>query len=223
MSFDKYNMESEENCGKIFVRGEAERFVPYDAVKISVNFYKKSRNADEASRSVIKESEAFLKELKKRSVDISSIELEEELHGEETSRGDRDAVRSERKFTIKTAADIRIINAVIRMIIDNHWSTTVDTSYILTNEEEVRKELMQEAMRNSREKAEIIAAAAGMSVGGLDSVNTAGRKTVYYGIDADMFYSMDDDSGALLSEEIAIGEKKLSEEMEVVWLLEKSV
>jgi len=167
--FDTYGSASSE---KIYVRGTAKRKIPADMMEIKICFRKEDPDASKSSQTVLRQSEEFLQALKDIDFPMDNIQMDEDSFGSDRSYRNNDDLVSERIFTIRMPIDISFVNHLAMLLIDRRWDAGITTKYIASNEEELHDELMQEAIRNARMRAEKIAAAAGRKVKGLDCADT---------------------------------------------------
>ncbi|MCR4851879.1 MAG: SIMPL domain-containing protein [Lachnospiraceae bacterium] len=160
--------------GKIDVEGYAERMVDYDLMKISIDFHDKGRTSDSASVSVMQECEHYLEILKKTGIDISKIRLIKDSVNEYTrymNDDEQDEFSATRKLELTAPFNMKMINT-LRSIADGlKLQVDFNVSYVLSNETEIRKELLKEAVIAAKTRAEEIASSIDMSIKGLISAD----------------------------------------------------
>ncbi len=170
--------------GEIKVTGNAERTVSCDVMKIRLSFYAKEKTTAEASERVMQECESFLAVLKKRGWDISRITLAEDEVREASPYGYDDVMpgqyQADRKLQIKTAYDAGRINELRSIANKMNYTVRFAVEYEVSNENAIRKELMEDALKNAKEEAETLAGAIGQRIAGLIS---AQKNRDYYSAD----------------------------------------
>ena len=107
------------------------------------------------------------------------------------------------------------------MIKDNNFLCDFDVNFYISEKTNINRELLEDAVNNSRIKAEVLANAVGKKIVGVDEINNLsyGHRNYAKSI------TIDDVLPEFLTEnslidELTLPEKEKSEEVEVVWLLE---
>lgn len=214
--------------GKIKVLGVAERKVECDLMVINLSFRCVSKSSKEAMSQVMKECESFLKIVKGQKIDISlcddslnEVELKENIKG----------YKAEKKLEIKGGYDATLINVIHEICLKKNFTVSMDVEMSISkeNESNVRKELLEEALRRSKEEATLIMEAEGKNKIELATVN---RNDRYRNLPGDCGYggflegilgeSLEETYAAVKtnfanSNELKAKMERIREEIEVVW------
>lgn len=144
--------------GTIKIKGYATKEVNADIVNITISFTAKNAKVTDALEEVRKQSELFLKEIKSIGFDISKFHLDKDRSSEE-GYGDNKTKSATRTMSYRTEFSPKIINTIISVITKNNLEASIETDYLCSNKEEIQKELLQEAIQNSRNNANVLAKA----------------------------------------------------------------
>ena len=207
--------------GKITVMGNAKKDFMPDKCRVSLNITSRKRKASEASKAVGDQCELLLAKLKEIGISPDALEISDDSIERHTAYdSDKITFESNRQITACMDADIKGVN-VVRSIIENGFdNVTLDTNYYLSNENELRKELLKDAIADARSKADLIAAAAGCSITGLISANAAEDPYGYHTLMEDDCRSImvsGIDESRPLSNELTIDKIRLSAIVKVIW------
>ena len=118
--------------------------------------------------------------------------------------------------------EIKNYNAILDMIRKEQFEINLSTNYYLSNNDEVKERLVQEAVVDSQKRAEQIAAALGRKLIGFKEMDVDGiRKRVnsivlYNQSGSSMSYKSDLDNSNLISAPLIEKEEKVS----VTWIIE---
>ena len=138
----------------IKIKGQATRKVYADTIKYRLSFYSKDQKASKAAERTREQCEIFLKDMKEYGFDISKFQLESDEISKEYNSEEKKATRT---LIILTDFDPKINNAIFNIIQKEDLTVETKTDYYLSYLDELHKELMQEALLDSRNKAELIA------------------------------------------------------------------
>lgn len=169
LSFEAYAIRR-KGMGKLMITGKAEREVCYDVVELTVTFYNDDRNSSDAIDTVIKQSEKFLSIIASKGADISKIRMDDDSLERSSRYDDKRRSSARRSFTLRTAFDMKFINSISQIIRNENFNAEIKYDYLLTNKEEIHKELLKEALEDSRKKAEMIAETVGEKITGIDEM-----------------------------------------------------
>lgn len=172
--------------GKLEVRGNASKTVDYDLMKIKLDFYAKEKTAKEASQRVMRECEEFLGILKKGGVDISNIYLSKDTvdrHVDYHNDGEKEYYKADRIIEIVSEFSMKMINEIRTITNNSNAQVGFNVDFELSNEDEIRQELMTEALKDAKKQAEVMAHAIDQKVVGLISAdkNAPQQELVYLG------------------------------------------
>lgn len=211
-------LENNES-GKIYIKGIASEKYTCDRVRLEIKFYCHNVTGAKASETVLSQCERFLECLSKAGVDIKQVELDGDRIGQASYRDD-EKITASRTISFDTEANAEINNYILRLIQENHLEAEVSTSYYLSNENELRKLLRTRAIADSKENADLLAAAAGKRVVGVDTIDmdalVARAKHSRVSAPAGDV----DEIFCIYSRELSMPTKRLEEEATVTWLIE---
>ena len=204
--------------GKVFVKGKAAGKFTCDKVTIKITFYCSSVSASKASESVMSQCERFLQKFEEAGIDIAMIQLHDDSVDQPSYR-DEDRVKAKRTIKFDSDAHADINNLVLKIVQDEHIDADISTEYYLSNEDEIRKQLRAKAIADSRDNAELLAAAAGKEISGVDTIDMSQHhiratraKSITVDDDYDCLYS-------IFSRKLSMPTKDIEEEVEVTWLI----
>ena len=149
--------------GKIEVRGNATRTVECDTMKLKICFNSEMNTPDVASKKAMDGCEAFLSELKSIGVDISKIALTEDSVKKSAcySRSEEYEVKyiADREIEITAAFDMTLLNTIRSIANEAKSHIGFNSRFFISNEAEICQELLTEALKDAKQRAEIMAKA----------------------------------------------------------------
>ena len=114
-----------------------------------------------------------------------------------------------------------VINRIRQIVDENEYSIEFSLNYEMSNESEMREELIKEALLDSKKKAEELAATLGLKVVGVESLKTYNKSgKIYVAKDRMAVPARLEAPQFLRSNKLQAKEEKLSETIEVVWTIE---
>lgn len=155
--------------GTIKIKGYATKEVNADIIEINISFTAKNAKIAIALEEAKKQSELFLKEISLLGIDVKEFHLGKDKSNED-GYGENKPKIATRTLTLCCKFNPKIINAIISVITKNNLEASIDTNYHCSNQQEIQKELLQEAIQNSRTKAETLASANGQMVKYAESI-----------------------------------------------------
>ena len=211
--------------GNIEVKGTAQRTVPYDLMKISIKFSVKEETSAEASKKAMQSCEDILKVLKKAGMDISKLSLgADSVTVDYRPVGDTviETYRAEREINFITDFNMKLLNDIRNIINGMETGVIFNTEYMLSNEDDIKKELFVEALKNAKVQAELLSDAIGQKVVGLVSADKnerndgflRGAEVLCCGVGSNL---LDLESRYEASDELAPREAKITEYIYTVW------
>lgn len=212
------NVESNES-GKIYIKGTASEQYTCDRVRLEIKFYSSGLSGAKASESVMTQCERFLECLSNAGMDIKQVQLEGDRIGQASYRDD-EKVTASRTLKFDAVATAEMNNFILKIIQNEHLEAEVSTSYYLSNENELRKQLRERAIADSKENAELLAAVAGKRVIGVDSIDMEGRVSTAAHSKPLAPAGGLDEIFCIFSRDLSMPTKKLEESATVVWLIE---
>ena len=207
--------------GKLMIKGEAKRRVEADMETITIRFQSREGTSANAAERVISDSEEFLEIIKELGVDLSSIQLTND-DIEQDSYNDDIEVTATRELMIEIGYDIRFNNDILDIIQKNNMNVDLEVVHDISNRSALHEELIQEAVADSRKKAELIASATGQKIIGIDEVHL-GERYVESRMDwmcQEKERSIARPRAAMLSDQLKAPVVTESETVNVTWIIE---
>ena len=203
--------------GKLMITGKAEREVCYDVVELTVTFYNDDKNSSDAIDTVIRQSENFLSIITSKGADISKIRMDEDSLERPSRYDDKRRSSARRSFTLRTAFDMKFINSISQLIRNENFNAEIDNDYLLSN-----KELLKEALDDSRKKAELIAETVGEKITGIDEMKHESIATniKYREFERGLSYMERYESESGYSDELSSPVATETETVNVTWIIE---
>ncbi|HBB18880.1 MAG TPA: hypothetical protein DCZ62_00415 [Ruminococcus sp.] len=209
--------------GKITMTGTAKRSVPYDRMKLTLDISTAEATSSKAAAKVEAQCEELLGSLQEKGFSLSQIKVEGVSTGAvrpELQNGGNTAIfTASRRITLDLDFHMGTINFFTGLISEKGWDMAMDTSFSVSDKMKIRKELLKEALEDSRAKAEMIAGSIGQRITGIDEVQAGGS---FYG-ENDSIMSCGGGmlrGKALLSDQLSAAEETISESITVVWIIE---
>ena len=214
--------------GKIKVNGSAERLYDPDMFVLSLEIRERGDTAAEASGCMREAVEDLLTELEKIGITAEYIRMEEDAVDERSrSYSGSEEIYwyvSKRKLSISTKPDMEIVNSVRRIIADEESDITMDLEFVVSDMEEIRKQLLREAVADAKAKAQLIAEAMDQELTGIESADTG---ETYYCVDEELETAAMDGmlaeakgfSAGERSDDIKAKQIMISSQINIVWLI----
>lgn len=161
--------------GTIQVSGKAARKVECDLLEYTLTFTRTKGSVSLAIEAVEKDMEKTLEALKNFGVAIEHIHVEKDSVDEGYSQKDTAVFECERKVRFKIKANNAFTNRLMDILKNNQISAFVDTNYYYSEEQKLRKELLKEALLDSKSKAELLADANQQILQGIETIEESGR------------------------------------------------
>ena len=161
--------------GTIQITGKAARKVECDLLEYTLTFTRTKGSVSLAIDAVEKDMEKTLEALKNFGVAIEHIHVEKDSVDEGYSQKDTAVFECERKVRFKIKANNDFTNRLMDILKNNQISALVDTNYYYSEEQKLRKELLKEALQDSKSKAELLAGANQQTVVGIEKIEESGR------------------------------------------------
>ena len=208
--------------GTIKTKGYAQKTISADLTEYDIAFKAKETSNDKCIKKIQEECEKFLEEIKKIGIEMKDVHLEDDNLSEEyENRNERRITYkcAERRISFKSQFNMDLSNNIQEIIANNNLNVRYSTSYIISNVDEVHKELLKQAVLNSKQKAEIIAEANNQVIKGIENVSDESYDEQLilekgsYGLSNARCVNM-------LSSEISAKERTETEEIYVTWIVE---
>ena len=194
------------------IKGTAEKEYHYDVMTITVTFRAKDHSSAKALDEVMKQSESFLETLQEKGMDISKLqlgqnELSEYSHKEALYMASRGVV-------IITEFNMALLNEINDIVSDKRFDALLDSDYDLSNENELRGDLIKAAIEDSKKKAELACSVTGQEIIGIKKIDLGETEDFYY---RDKLHFVLKEGSAKLSDQLQSPTTTLDESVMVVW------
>ncbi len=147
--------------GKINVNGKAERYYDPDLMIMMIEVCAREKTSARASEKMKADIEKLLEDLEKIGIKAENISLDEDSVEEQRDYSSQNRQEyfyvSKRTLIINLKPGVETVNAIRNILTEERIDVSMDLDYKLTNENDIRKQLLREAFRDAKEKAELIA------------------------------------------------------------------
>lgn len=210
--------------GEMTIKGYAERRVECDIVEYTLEFKADGMTIPEAAQAVNNELEHFLDIMEKSGVSADMFELEDNSTSEKyNSEEEEKPYYSKRKISIRMPLITQSINSMMQYIAEFKLNVGLREVYYCSDMAEIHKELLKEAVADSRNKAELIASFTGQKIKGIKSVITN-----YAEYEMELMRKRDKELGihkigsttTSRADKISSPTTDQKESVEVIWLIE---
>ena len=204
---------------KLRVRGRSEREFSADICKVCLTVQETKKTSSKASISVSSQIEELLEKLLKIGIEPNEVELSSDSL-QECSRYDseEEQYKSVRSLSFSVPADVKIVNRIRDVVEDGFDNVSMNTEYLLSDEKKHQKEVLMQAVQDSRLMAEAIAEADGKHIKGIKAADLNGD-------DWEDLYEANEPSKIVrykkaesLSDRLKPEKIMLSAEVNVVWI-----
>ncbi len=200
--------------GKITTTGYASRFAEADRMALTIEFESEAKSTATAIKRMRKHCETFLAAMADYGCPPEELEISAESTGEYSWKKGK-SYYARRKIVWEVPFDMRRSNAVMDIIRTHKIEADLRTHYIISKRTDLEADLLADAVRDSRRRAEIIAAAGGGEIKGIDRVvddrSSVGKVHVFY--EATTNFSFNEE----LSDRLAAPFDEISTEIQITW------
>ncbi|MBQ7822051.1 MAG: SIMPL domain-containing protein [Clostridia bacterium] len=201
--------------GKIKMTGTAKRELKADIMNITITVSDTNKTSFLAIEEGKKQTEKVLQLLIGLGFDISDITMDKEVVEKSYKE---DVYVFEKRISVKTAADMMILELISDGIAKNGVNAIYDEEFGLSDFARVKSEVLREALMDSRRKVTVIVDALGKKIVGLESAQYADCcKWIDEQRGHGMLLREGHDS---LSSKLSPGVILVKEEMEVTWMID---
>ncbi|WP_407724895.1 SIMPL domain-containing protein [Ruminococcus sp. JL13D9] len=207
--------------GTMKIIGKAERKFKCDRMTIDIRVIADEPTHDRAVHKCMNDSEALLNDLQSSGIELSQIMLNN--HSVSTRHYDaKPYIEAERAIRIEASYDMKLINHITDLIEENHYNADIDTEFSVSNLADIHQQLIEEAFKDSRKKADAIASLTGQKVSGIDKVIVGDEYDDDYLVECELketrFICREKASRA--SDNLSATDIEESETVTVIWALE---
>ena len=202
--------------GKITTEGSAARRVPPDRMILTLCFFQRSAEVDRSIRSAHEQCEAFLAALQAAGFPLEQVKLQNDELGR--TYDENPGFVTNRTIELRTETDLSFATRVYEWIRRERCSAACNVRFELSDPEAVRRELLAEAYRDAREKAELLVELFDGCITGIDAIGGNAeapmpRAMLCKGADNRM-----ESSPNPLTDSLEAAELELHEHVSVTWL-----
>ena len=214
--------------GKIKIIGTASRDVPYDMMEVTIKFHSWDKSVTNAVNKTDTLCDDFLNVLLENNFDISKIHMGDiEINQKKVSNDSageplRLSVSTNKSIIIPTPFNMNCLNFLKDTVKDMGADANLSVNYYYSNTSDIDNALIEEAIADSRKKAEIAAKAMEQHIIGISEA-TINKSNNRYSDDnksydlCDIFACLSSDSP---TNQLAANTSKLSASVEVDWIIE---
>ncbi len=160
--------------GTFEIRSKAEREVAADVAKIGITFKSSGTRTDKVSADVMDACERFLGEIAELGIEPKDVHISDDAVSSMYSYRDDDKEDARRRLEITTAIDMKLINTLRSILQKGEYDFFFSVDQSIANKDEIHRELVKEALLNSRKSAEDLAESMGMRVDSIESLEEEG-------------------------------------------------
>lgn len=207
--------------GTMKIIGKAERRYTCDRMTVNIKVIADEPTHDRAVQRCMSDSEALLKELSLNGFDLSQIKLND--HYVSTRHfDDKPYVEAIRSIEIETAFDMKLINYLTDLLEKNHYNADINTNFSVSDLAAIHYQLIEEAFKDSRTKAEALAALMGQKITGIEKVEVGDKYDDDYLSDCSIGereYACCM-KASFMSDKLSATDVEESETVTVIWIME---
>lgn len=159
--------------GEMIIKGYAERRVECDIIQYILKFIGEGVSVPEAAKKSSDELERFLKIMEENGIGSEVFELGDNSTSKKyRSENEEMPYESKRIITAKMPMNTANADAIMQYITNYQLNVEISDTYSYSHKSELHKELLKEAVDDSRARAEIIASYAGQKIKGIKRIDT---------------------------------------------------
>ena len=155
--------------GKIKINGRAKKEFKADIMKVDISIATEGETAASAINKGKKETEKLLQLLVDLRFELSKVSMENDHVSNPSRYNDDKCYHFEKEISFTSSANLALLESISDGIIRNEINATYDETFCLSNIESAKKSVLQDALLDSKKKAEIIAETLGQKVVGIES------------------------------------------------------
>lgn len=215
--------------GKIKIIGTAQRNVPYDVMNITITFNSWEKTPSAALSHVDEQCERFLSLLKEDGFDIHKLRMSDTKLSQDCVKNDDDDDEENEWLRLEATAsidikipvkyDMSVLNHIKEILKKENFDADLSIYNYISNILDIHKELLKEAIEDSKAKAEIIASTMNQKIIGIAKV-LFGDKYGRIETEEDFFEEhVHALRGSSLSDELSADTQTVKECVEVDWII----
>lgn len=156
----------------------AEKKFDPDQCEITLGISVNKKASGEASRKASNQCEQILDKLSKLGFNSPEITIKSDSIDKRSSSSG-DYYEAQKTLLIRLPADMHIINSIHDVIEAGFDNVSFSVRFLLSRSEELRRTLLNEAIKDSKFKAAVLAESMGKKIIGIDSANVSDTEDVY--------------------------------------------
>lgn len=158
--------------GTIKVIGNATRKVHPDVMKVDIVFEAQEKKSSYATRIVVEQCDRFLTRITDAGMDKDLITLDDSVNSTSRPRyrNESDVFEAERGIRIYLPYDAKILNDIVYILNEEDLNFRYNVRCEISNEEQIERELLAEAVKDSKARAEEIASSLSMELAGVKKI-----------------------------------------------------
>ncbi|MDO4756141.1 MAG: SIMPL domain-containing protein [Parabacteroides sp.] len=154
--------------GKLKITGNAKKEFKADAMEITITIATDGETSAHALNKGKKETEKLLQLLVDIGIDLSSVTMKRDSISGPGRYNDDKLYRFEKNICFMSDANLTTLEMLSSGIIKDELNATYTENFCLYNTENAKKEVLQDALLDSKKKAEAIAETLGQKITGID-------------------------------------------------------
>ena len=157
--------------GEIIISGRAKGEFAYDYLDVLVTFIGEGVSTSKALNNLLEQCEKFLELVTKLGISIDDIRMDEDNLDYHTY-SDEKYYQADRRIIIRVPYDMGYLNDVAKIIEENDFSARISHNPILSNEGEIRTNLVKKAIEDADSKANLYLNGLKQKIVGIKSIAT---------------------------------------------------
>ncbi len=204
--------------GKIKINGSAKKEFKADIMKVDISISTAGETAASAINKGKKETEKLLQLLIDLGFELSKVSLKND-HVSNHSRYNEDkCYHFEKEISFTSSANLALLESISDGIIRNEINATYNETFCLSNIETAEKLVLQDALLDSKKKAEIIAETLGQKVVEIESVKCDEYERLEFGERERTLIEMP--AGGSLATMLSPDTISVDKSIDVTWIIE---
>lgn len=155
--------------GNIKIKGRAKKEFKADVMRIGISVSADRETSALAINKGKKETENVLKLLLDLGINLSDVSMENDRVSKSSRYDDDKFYHFEKEISFVAAANLAVLEALSDGIVKNEINATYDETFYLSDIEDAKKAVLQEALLDAKKKAESIAETLNQRVVGIES------------------------------------------------------
>lgn len=155
--------------GKIKINGSAKKEFKADVMRVDISISTAGETSASAINKGKKETEKVLQLLADLGFELSKVSMEKDRVSNPSRYDDDKYYHFEKEISLTSSANLALLESISDGLIKNEINATYDEAFYLSDIESAKKAVLQDALLDSKKKAEIIAETLGQKVVGIES------------------------------------------------------